>query len=822
MQQYRDRQKPKGQAAARQRKHRVRTNEESRNVTPSELAPDYVSSMDDSRSIASSTESHDEASSQEPSGILTPPISRQGSSSSHDSSPGLFTNLLLTDNNLMKSLGMKLLDPPKRTAKAEEPVTTQLQKVPKKKPQPPPSLTSVRQRACSARKRMEERNYTADKRAAIVTQMFSTELGRKESRPILTQLIRNDRRINRFIEDRLQEVRQENKPILRAVRRLQTARSKKDFKAVADLAKKLKEKYSLRRVARVYGVFPNAIRYYCKPEPSKHRKNFKGHKVSAINAANCVSHFRQVGVSMQLPYKRFAHLTYLRSALSRAYEEYVIQQRNLGQRVLSLSAVRRCLPKTFRPMKKTPYRQCLCCICLNYHYKSSGLVAKKVRGVHLGASLNVLTALCRPVKKIRSDVRSQKLPPTEKQCLQKEKERNTKEFAISKPQFPSKYWPPSENPVNPVEVKVEKKRGYADELKPPDVDQKTDALQDAGEGDNLFDCERACIFGKCKACGKDPLMNYIIEKNEGFDWNGEAVWFQWEKKKEEKKKRTQFQKVEHRESRKSLLDMWIKGTMKMVTHLFHFKWQADQFESAKANLKFGDVLMVMDFAQNVVHRQTDEPQSAHWSRHQSTLHPVVCFYSCTACRGKPPHIVTDEVLMISPDLVHDPFAVEEYFKTAIRHLRSVGVIVLRVIQFTDNAASQYRSRNAFMLLSEYRIAIQRNTFGSGHGKGPGDSCIGRVVQETAYAVRTGKASIPDGSHFYTFCLRKLATPRVDMDMCQHFRRHFFYLHEIIRPEEELYTARIEGTLGLHCVRNTGFPGIVEVRASSCFCGYVQQ
>ena len=41
----------------------------------------------------------------------------------------------------------------------------------------------------------------------------------------------------------------------------------------------------------------------------------------------------------------------------------------------------------------------------------------------------------------------------------------------------------------------------------------------------------------------------------------------------------------------------------MSVHLFHFQWQALQFDEAKKQLQIGDILLIMDFAYELLSSQ---------------------------------------------------------------------------------------------------------------------------------------------------------------------------------------------------------------------------
>ena len=48
-------------------------------------------------------------------------------------------------------------------------------------------------------------------------------------------------------------------------------------------------------------------------------------------------------------------------------------------------------------------------------------------------------------------------------------------------------------------------------------------------------------------------------------------------------------------------------------HLFHYKWQAMQYEHFRMTIEEGEVGLVMDFGQNINHRKIFEAQSSHYN-----------------------------------------------------------------------------------------------------------------------------------------------------------------------------------------------------------------
>ena len=106
----------------------------------------------------------------------------------------------------------------------------------------------------------------------------------------------------------------------------------------------------------------------------------------------------------------------------------------------------------------------------------------------------------------------------------------------------------------------------------------------------------------------------------------------------------------------------------LAGHLYRADWQYAQFEEfRKSPFPDNTVMMVFDFAENFSCTFQDEVQAAHWYYEQCTVHPIVCYYKCPHCR----ETVTESLVFISDDKLHDFNAVHAFVKEAVHHLRSV-------------------------------------------------------------------------------------------------------------------------------------------------------
>ena len=114
----------------------------------------------------------------------------------------------------------------------------------------------------------------------------------------------------------------------------------------------------------------------------------------------------------------------------------------------------------------------------------------------------------------------------------------------------------------------------------------------------------------------------------------------------------------------------------MSTHLFHFHWQAMQFDECKKQLWEGDVMLIMDFSTNYSHHKQGEIHGAFWCRRQITFHPIIAYYPCPQ---KCDRLVCDEIMIVSKDIKHDSFTVDTFVNKALSHVKENGIPVKRVI-----------------------------------------------------------------------------------------------------------------------------------------------
>ena len=195
------------------------------------------------------------------------------------------------------------------------------------------------------------------------------------------------------------------------------------------------------------------------------------------------------------------------------------------------------------------------------------------------------------------------------------------------------------------------------------------------------------------------------------------------------------------------------------------------------------------------------------------LHPFAIYFLCPEECG---HLVKEEVMILSDDLINDAHAVEKFRDKVLEHLKLRNVPVNRIIIFSDNCASQYKCAKYFKSFTKQNIPLLHNHFGAKHGKAEADGAIGHLSQHINAVTRSDTPEFGNCKELAAYCSCVLSTGDVKGGMCCHCRRSFYEVPTFTRLEDnDLQT--VKGTTTFHSVRNTGIPGIIEVRESSCFC-----
>jgi hypothetical protein len=316
-----------------------------------------------------------------------------------------------------------------------------------------------------------------------------------------------------------------------------------------------------------------------------------------------------------------------------------------------------------------------------------------------------------------------------------------------------------------------------------------------------------CIEGNCQTCGAGHFETKLKPLTD-VAGDDTATWQQWcqgtytGKDGVVKKKKTL---VTNSGTIREVVSMLQKRLPNFTMHIFVSNWQHKAYRKMTDQLidNKNDAMAVMDFAENYTMTFQKEIQSAHWMKSMVTVHPIVYTYVCHEPECK--QIMRDVLIIVSDDLKHDSHAVQAFRNESIRYLKKKMPNLMKLTEWTDGCAAQYKSKGPFVDLSfgkqDYGIEVERNFFGSGHGKGPCDGEGGIVKQGVKLQVLSTKAVVRNAKEFFTLCSESELTKGGGHP--EHFSRTFKYISsEIIvrdRPAREVKQA-VRGTQKIHSIQ----------------------
>lgn len=232
-----------------------------------------------------------------------------------------------------------------------------------------------------------------------------------------------------------------------------------------------------------------------------------------------------------------------------------------------------------------------------------------------------------------------------------------------------------------------------------------------------------CYLRECEACKNTMALSQILDEYMNTHKIEYLEYKEW----------VNVNKMCNLVSRKvtanNFIETFCKNIDSLATHTYIASEQYKYVVAKKNNLKPGELLVQMDFAENFSFIVQNAVQSYHWSNQQSTIHPIVIYY-----KNNLDKIENLNFVIISEVLNHDATAVH-IFITLMMQFAFEKIGILKHITFcTDGAGSQYKNRFNFLnmcyLKEEYGTDTEWVFFASGHGKGPCDG-VGGIVKRLA-------------------------------------------------------------------------------------------
>ena len=338
-----------------------------------------------------------------------------------------------------------------------------------------------------------------------------------------------------------------------------------------------------------------------------------------------------------------------------------------------------------------------------------------------------------------------------------------------------------------------------------------------------------CIFRDCNVC-KD-----WIKKIESLasDLNMEKMvhWSRWgymnytQKSGKDVPKRVSL--PNYGTKRKCLdeliqLDIMGPGRNKTFTFVIHFFTQSFQFQMYKQcedTLKPGQCINVQDFAQNIEIRYLIEIKARNWAKRQISMHVQVLTYKTSKSKENQDLFIVhlSDILKHDAPMVH--YATQDSMD--ILSERHPDEKWEKFYLWSDGCTSQYKGKSSFFFLDQFDTRVERNFFGSEHGKNRCDSFTGQIKIAYKRAVKSGRTDINNASDLKTF-------------LCENYKNDSTKIFKLIETDDnnleaiqqKFHSVKIDVlsdncTRTLHQIKPTGDTdtGHFLTRNFSCFCSH---
>ena len=256
----------------------------------------------------------------------------------------------------------------------------------------------------------------------------------------------------------------------------------------------------------------------------------------------------------------------------------------------------------------------------------------------------------------------------------------------------------------------------------------------------------------------------------------------------------------------------------LCPHSFIASQQSKFFNDSKSSLKLCEIIVFADFSENFAFVLQDAAQGFHWNNAQATIHPFVVYYR-ESDSSELRHL---NFVVISNCMNHDTVVVHLFLTSFLKH--ALAFFPLKIIYFSDGAASQYKNQKNFIILcsrhqADLGISTEWHFSATSHGKG---ACHGLGGTVKRLATKASLQSPYEDQIMTPFHLYEWASsniPGVFIDYCS-VEEYENEKKNLERRFENCQT--IPGTRRLLCFIPQSQVTLLTKRYSACSSSHVQR
>ena len=237
----------------------------------------------------------------------------------------------------------------------------------------------------------------------------------------------------------------------------------------------------------------------------------------------------------------------------------------------------------------------------------------------------------------------------------------------------------------------------------------------------------------------------------------------------------------------------------------------------KASIKPGQCLGIQDFAQNIEIFHLKEVKASNWSKKQITVHPNVFYYKTSLSDEMKKQVIVH----LSDITKHDAHIVHHMTQDCIDILTELhpNETWNKIYLWSDGCSSQYKGKNSFFYLDKFKVPVERNFFGTEHGKNECDGITGMVKNQYKTAVKSDKYAISNANDLKNFLCKTYENDKTKIFKV--VEKDDKDLEAIIQASKNVDVQVLSGncTRTLHQIKSSETHGSLLTRPYSCFCKY---
>jgi len=315
---------------------------------------------------------------------------------------------------------------------------------------------------------------------------------------------------------------------------------------------------------------------------------------------------------------------------------------------------------------------------------------------------------------------------------------------------------------------------------------------------------KQCMMHKCDTCpGIEGVIKYVNEVCPLLQDQQEIEYNKWVSV-------DKSSLLTLKESTDEFIETLANSFYTLTSHHYTSKSQMTFYKDLKMQLEGGEILVLLDFAENYSFIVQDAAQSFHWDNTQATLHPVVVYHK----NAENQELKCTSFCIISDSMTHSTSAVHIFLKKVYTNF-DFGPLT-HVHYFSDGAASQYKNKFNFINIlhheSDFGVPCSWHFFATSHGKSPCDGIGGTVKRLTARASlqRPVKNQILNAQQMFDFA----------KDNIKGIKFVWVSAEEVVHSETSLekrfqQAAAIPGTRSLHSfTASKASQGMLQVKILS--------